>query len=82
STRTTVEHPFISNLEKVTEVYPFRAVVYSQGKEDVNCSSYSQSLAQGLKRKLSGLQEDLMTSFNADVCIVRITDCDYDKNDV
>lgn len=81
-TRTTSEHPFISNLEKVTEIYPFRAIIYSQGAENINCSSYSQSIAQGIKKNLSGLQEELREAINADTVTVRITDCDFDKVNV
>ena len=82
STRGTVEHPYIANLEKVTEVYPFRVIIYSQGKENVNCSSQSQSIAQGIKKSISGLQDELVDAVNADTAIVRITDCDYNKNTV
>lgn len=82
STRTTVEHPFIATLEKVTEIYPLRAIVYSQGVENVNCNSYSQSIVQGIKKNISGLQYDLVSATNADECIIRFTDCDYDKTNV
>jgi len=82
STRTTVEHPVIATLEQVTEVYPLRAVVYSQGLENVNCSSYSQSIAQGIKANLSGLQEDLESALNAFNIIIKVTDTNFDKANV
>lgn len=79
---TTTEHPYISNLEKVIEIYPFRIVIYSQGLENVNCSSYSQSIAQGIKKNISGLQEELREAINADNVIVRVIDCNYNKKSV
>jgi len=82
SNRSTVEHSRIATLETATEVYPFRVVIYSQGKENVNCASYSQSIAQGIKKNLSGLQTELMDAVNADTVVVRVTDCDYDKANV
>ena len=82
STRTTAEHPVIATLEKVREVYPLRAIVYSQGLENVNCNSYSQSLVQGIKKNITGLQYDLVSATNSDMCIIRITDTDYDKSNV
>jgi hypothetical protein len=82
STRTTAEHPLIATLEKVTEVYPLRAIVYSQGLENVNCNSYSQSLVQGIKKNITGLQYDLVSATNSDMCIIRITDTDNEKSNV
>jgi len=80
--RETVEHAYISNTETVAEVYPFRVIIYSQGKENVNCSSYSQSIAQGIRKNISGLQTELNDAINADNVVVKFTDCDYDKANV
>lgn len=80
--RDTQEHPYISNLEQVTETYPLRAVIYSQGIENVNCSSQSQSIAQGIRKNLSGAQEDLEAAINAENVIIRIIDTELDKSNV
>jgi hypothetical protein len=78
-TREPTEHPHIANLEMVTEVYPLRVIVYSQGLENVNCSSYSQSIAQGIKKNLTGLQSELREAINADLVVVKFTNSEFDK---
>ena len=80
--RTTVEHPDIASLELVTETYPLSVVIYSQGLENVNCESASQSIAQGIKKALSGKQPDLIDAINADNVTIRITATDLDKDAV
>jgi len=77
--RETVEHPYVSNTETVVEAYPFRVVIYSQGKENVACSSFSQSIAQGIRKSISGLQTELSEAVNADTVVIKFTDCEYDK---
>lgn len=46
------ENPYIANANLITETYPLSIVIYSNGKEDLNCSSYTQSIAMDISRVL------------------------------
>lgn len=80
--RDTQEHRFRANVEIVTETYPLRVILYSQGAETINCESQSQSIAQGIKKALSGVQEDLRSAINCELVTIRVTNTELDKNAV
>lgn len=80
--RITEEHPLVSNAEIVTETYPLRAIIYVQNAEAFNCESYSQSVAQGIKKNLSGVQDDIRSATNADLVTVKIKSTELDSGKV
>ena len=46
------ENPYIANANLITETYHLSIVIYGNGKEDLNCSSYTQSIAMDVSRVL------------------------------
>jgi len=46
------ENPYIANANLITETYPLSIVIYGNGKEDLNCSSHTQSIAMDISRVL------------------------------
>jgi len=46
------ENPYIANANLITEIYQLSIVIYGNGKEDLNCSSYTQSIAMDIARVL------------------------------
>lgn len=80
--RETTEHPAIACKYNVVERYPFRLIVYSQGKENLNCESYSQQIADSIKAALNGKQQTLETAANFTNATIILGDTDLDKNSV
>jgi len=80
--RDTQEHPQRANTEIVTETYPLKIILYAQGAENINCESYSHSVAQGIKKALSGVQEDIRSAIHGDLVTIRVTNTEFDKNAV
>lgn len=80
--RETTEHPAIACKYNVAERYPLRLIVYSQGKENVNCESHSQQIADSIKAALNGKQQTLETAANLTNATIILGDTDLDKNSV
>jgi len=80
--RDTTEHPFIATADMITEVFPLKLIIYTQGAESVNCESFSQSLAQDLKKQIDGLKRDIADAVNADLVDARIISTELNKQAV
>lgn len=80
--RETTEHPAVACKYNVVERYPLRLIVYSQGKENINCESYSQQIADSIKASLNGKQQTLETAANLTNATIILGDTDLDKNSV
>lgn len=76
------DHPFLGCVDRSTETYPFKLILYSQGSENVNCSSHSQNVANGLRLYLSGVQNAFKTAIGLENANINITAVDVDKNAV
>lgn len=80
--RDTEDNPAIACTYLTTERYPLRLIIYVQGRENVNCESYSQEIAGAIKSALNGKQKQLETAANLMNATITIGDTDLDKNSV
>jgi len=77
--RTTDEHPFLANAEKVTQVYPFRLIIYSQNTENENCESLSQQIADYVSAQISGYQSQFVSQLGLDGAKITVNSKNTDK---
>lgn len=75
----TEDHTYLGCVDRSNETYPLRLILYSQGSENVNCSSHSQNVANGLRLLLSGVQNAFKTAIGLENAIINITGVDTDK---
>lgn len=80
--RSTEEHPYLANAEKVTQVYPLRLVIYSQNTENENCESLSQQIADYVSAQISGYQTLFISQLGVDSASIKVTSKNTNKYDV
>jgi hypothetical protein len=80
--RDTEDHPAVACAYLTTERYPLRLIIYAQGRENINCDSYSQEIASAVKAALNGKQKQLETAANLMNATITFSDTDLDKNSV
>lgn len=78
--RDTIENPLVACAYRIHEAYPLKAILYKQGKEDVNCKSESQQIAWNISKTITGKQKGLMDSTGIDFVLMTVTGTQLDKH--
>lgn len=76
----TSDHDYLGCVDRSNETYPLKLILYSQGNENVNCSSHSQNVANGLRLYLSGVQNAFQSAIGLENAKISITGIETDKN--
>lgn len=80
--RETVEHEYIAGKYLITETYPLKIVLYVQGKEDIDCASYSQNVAFEISKLFTGEQKLLRQALNVENADFTVGSINYNKAEV
>ncbi len=80
--RETIEHPLISNVEQVTEIYPIKAIFYKQANEDLNCESIFHGIVNAVKKSISGRQMQLESALNCERSVISVKSSSFNKNEI
>jgi len=74
------ESQLVANEYNVTKKYPFKALIYIQGNENVNCSTESQRIADSIQRSITGRQKQILASTQLTDAYIEVTATDFDKD--
>lgn len=76
------ESQLVANEYNVVKKYPFKALVYIQGNEDVNCITESQKIADSIQKSITGRQKQILASTQLTDAYIEVTGTNFVKEEI
>jgi len=76
------ESQLVANEYNVVKKYPFKALVYIQGNEDVNCITESQKIADSIQKSITGRQKQILASTQLTDAYIEVTGTNSLKEEI
>lgn len=76
------ESQLVANEYNVVKKYPFKALVYIQGNDDVNCITESQKIADSIQKSITGRQKQILASTQLTDAYIEVTGTNFVKEEI